>query len=283
MLSIFKKYPPQNPLRVVLIYPQGPFRLFLHFAHTSPTQIPTGHMLSIFTKYPPRYLPIVEVGTFKKYPSRTQWVNVEWITSKTLDPFHNSHQKVPGRYFVKEPLGFFQKSPRNVLVMCLNHLLWVLWGFFQKAPTLWSKCTRWVFFKEFTKNSQCSSISPQTLKELTKYSPGTFWSHSGCFLKKPSKNSQRVAQAHYECIVRWFLKETEGFFHKVSTRYFLVWIVKEIKGFTCNLTNIYPPGSWWVLSECTHLDDRRVSGWVLCKNTQHVPSGYLGGWSVGEM
>ena len=95
MLSIFKKYPPQNPPKVALIYPLGPFRLILHFAHTLPTQIPTRHMLSIFTKYPPRYPPIVEVGTFKKYPSRTQWVNVEQITSETLDSFHNSHQKVP--------------------------------------------------------------------------------------------------------------------------------------------------------------------------------------------
>ena len=116
-----------------------------------------------------------------------------------------------------------------------------------------------------------------------KYPPGTFWSHGGYFLNKPSKKSHRVAQAHYECITRWFLKETEGFFHKVSARYFLMWIVKGIKGFACNSTNIYPLGSWWVLSECTHLNDRQVPGWVLCKNTQHVPSGYLGGQSVGKM
>ena len=103
------------------------------------------------------------------------------------------------------------------------------------------------------------------------------------FLNKPSKKSRQVAHTHYEHIVRWFLKETEGFFHKVSARYFLMWIVKGIKGFACNLTNIYPLGSWWVLSKCTHLDGRRVPGWVLCKNTQHVPSGYLGGRIVGEL
>src|ERR1700728_1620569 len=123
MLSIFKKYPPQNPPRVALIYPLGPFRLFLHFAHTSPTQIPTGHMLSIFTKHPPTYPSIAEAGTFRKYPPRTWWVNVGQITSEPLDFFHNPHQKVPSGYFVKEPLGFFQKSPCNVLVMCLSHLL----------------------------------------------------------------------------------------------------------------------------------------------------------------
>ena len=148
---------------------------------------------------------------------------------------------------------------------------------------MWSKCTWWVFFKELTKNSQYGSISLQTLKELTKYPPGTFWSHGGYFLNKPSKKSCRVAQAHYECIVRWFLKETEGFFHKVSAGYFLMWIVKGIKGFACNSTNIYPLGSRWVLSKCTHLNGRRVPGWVLCKNTQHVPSGYLGGQSVGKL
>ena len=129
MLSIFKKYPAQNPLRVVLIYPLGSFWLILHFAHNSLTQIPTGHMLSIFTKYPPRYPPITGLGTFKKYPPRTQWVNFGQITSETLDSFHNSHKKVPSGYFVKEPLGFFQKWPRNVLIMCLSHSFWVFRGF----------------------------------------------------------------------------------------------------------------------------------------------------------
>ena len=267
MLSIFRKYPPQNPLRVVLIYPLGPFWLFLHFTHTLPTQIPTGHMLSIFTKYPPR----------------TQWVNVGRITSETLDPFHNSHQKVPGRYFVKEPLGFFQKSPRNALVMCLSHSVWVLWGFFQKAPTMWSKCTQWVF-GEFFEGLWWNWAALWVLCEFfEKYPPDTFWSHGGYFLNKPSKKSHWVAQAHYECITRWFLKETEGFFHKVSAGYFLMWIVKGIKGFARNSTNIHPLGSWWVLFECPHLDNWWVPGWVLCKNTQHVPGGYLGGWSVGEM
>ena len=146
-----------------------------------------------------------------------------------------------------------------------------------------SKCTRWVFFKELTKNSQYDSISPQTLKELTKYPPGTFWSHGGYFLNKPSKKSHRVAQSHYECITRWFLKEIKGFFHKVSAGYFLMWVVKGIKGFARNSLKIYPLGSWWVLSECTHPGNRWVSGWVLCKNTQHVPSGYLGGWIGGEL
>ena len=117
MLSIFKKYLAQNLLRVVLIYPLGSFWLILHFAHNSLTQIPTGYILSIFTKYPPRY------------PPRTQWVNVGRITSKTLDSFHNSHKKVPDRYFVKEPLGFFQKWPHNVLVVCLSHPFWVCQGF----------------------------------------------------------------------------------------------------------------------------------------------------------
>ena len=148
---------------------------------------------------------------------------------------------------------------------------------------MWSKCTQWVFFKELTKNSQCSPISPQTLKEFTKYPVGTFWSHGGYFLNEPSTNSKRVAQAHYEHITRSFLKETEGFFHKVSARFFFVWIVKGIKGFARNSTNIYPLGSWWVLFECTQPDDRRVSGWVLCKNTQNLPSGYLGERIVGEM
>ena len=32
-----------------------------------------------------------------------------------------------------------------------------------------------------------------------------------------------------------------------------------------------------------NLNDQQVPGWVLCKNTQHVPGGYLGGQSVGEM
>ena len=112
---------------------------------------------------------------------------------------------------------------------------------------MWSKCTQWVFIKELTENSQCSSISPQTLKELTKYTLGTFWSHGEYFLNEPSANSKQVAQAHSEHILRSFLKETEGFFHKVSAGYFFVWIVKGIKGFTCNSTNIYPLGSWWVL------------------------------------
>ena len=62
------------------------------------------------------------LSTFKKYPPSTQWVNVGQIMSETLDSFRNSHQKVPSRNFVKEPLGFFQKSPCNVLIMCLSHL-----------------------------------------------------------------------------------------------------------------------------------------------------------------
>ena len=109
MLSIFKKYPAQNPLRVVLIYTLGSFWLILRFTHNLLTQIPTGYI--------------------QKYPPRTQWVNFDQITSETLDSFHNSHTKVPGRNFVKEPLGFFQKWPRNVLVMCLSHSLWVCRGF----------------------------------------------------------------------------------------------------------------------------------------------------------
>ena len=122
----------------------------------------------------------------------TQWVNVGQITSETLDSFHNSHQKEPGGYFVKEPLGFFQKWPRNVLIMHLSHLFWVLWGFFQKVPIMWSKCTHWVFIKELTKNSQCSSISPQTLKELTKYPVGTFWSHCQGWTATGLTNLQRI-------------------------------------------------------------------------------------------
>ena len=148
---------------------------------------------------------------------------------------------------------------------------------------MWSKCTQWVFINELAKNSQCGSIAPQTLIEFTKYPLGTFWSHSGYFLNEPLTNSKQVAQAYYEHIMRSFLKETKGFFHKVSAGYFLVWIVKGIKGFARNSTNIYPLGSWWVFSECTQPGARRVSGWVLCKNTQHVPSGYLGERSVGEM
>ena len=141
MLSIFKKYPAQNLLRVVLIYPLGSFWLILQFTQNSLTQIPTRRILSIFTKYPPRYPPINRLGTFKKYPQRTQWVNVGWIMSETLDSFHNSHKKVPGRNLVKEPLSFFQKWPRNVLVMCLSHSFWVCWGFIWKVFTMWSKCT----------------------------------------------------------------------------------------------------------------------------------------------
>ena len=139
--------------------------------------------------------------------------------------------------------------------------------------------------KELTKNSQSSSISPQTLKELTKYPLGTFWLHGGYFLNEPSTNSKWVAQAYSEHIMRWFVKETKGFFHKVSARYFFVWIVKGIKGFAHNSTNIYPLGSWWVLFKCTQwvnqYHPQRVLCWVLFENTQHVPGGYLGGWIEG--
>ena len=139
-------------------------------------------------------------------------------------------------------------------------------------------------FQRTHKNSQCNSILPRTLKELTKYVTRyiliTWWVLFKQTLKEVTPSGSGI---YYKCIARWFLKETKGFFHKVSARYFLVWIVKGIKGFAHNSTNIYPSGSWWVLPECIHLDDQLVSGWVLCKNTQHVPGGYFGGQSVGKM
>ena len=148
---------------------------------------------------------------------------------------------------------------------------------------MWSKCTQWVF-GEFYEGLWWNWATLWVHCEFfDKYPLGTFWSHGGYFLNEPSTNSKQVAQAHYEHITRSFLKETEGFFHKVSARYFLVWIVKGIKGFACDSTNIYPLGSWWVLFECTQPGNQQVSGWVLCKNTQHVPSGYLGEQIVGEM
>ena len=212
-VEYFQKVPSIEPAEGGVDLPLGSFWLILQFAHNSLTQTPTGHMLSIFTKCPPRYLPIDGLGTFKKYPPRTQWVNVGWIMSETLDSFHNSHQKVPSRNFVKEPLGFFQKSPCNVLIICLNHLLWVCWGFVQKVPIMWSKCAKWVFIKELT-----------------------MWLNF-------TINPQRI--------------------HQIPTGYILI--------------------TWWVLFKGTQPSDQWVSGWVLCKNTQNVPSGYLGEWIVGKM
>ena len=99
MLSIFKKYPAQNPLRVVLIYPLGSFWLILQFAHNSLTQIPTGHMLSIFTKYPPRYPPIDGLGT---------------VVSSSRVCLKSTH------YVIKMyPVGIYQRTHKE-LTMQLN-------------------------------------------------------------------------------------------------------------------------------------------------------------------
>ena len=111
--GFWNKIPSMNPL--------GPFWLLLKFAPNLPTQYPPGTCW-VFSKS-------TQHKAHWGWCWFTHWVNVGQITSKTLDFFHNSHQKVSGRNFVKEPLGFFQKSPHKLLVMCLSHSLWVCWGF----------------------------------------------------------------------------------------------------------------------------------------------------------
>ena len=211
---------------------------------------------------------------------------------KPLIPFTTHTKKHLADTLWKNPLVSF----KNRLVMH-SWCAWATWcdffeGLFKKYPPCNQNVPSQVlgeFFESLWWNWAALWVLCGFFVE---YPPGTFWLHDGYFLNKPSKKSQWVAQVHYQHITRWFLKETEGFFHKVSTRCFLVWIVKGIKGFTCNLPNIYPLGSWWVLSECTHLVISRYLGgyfvkilnmhpvdiwvsemWVKCKINLNRPSG----------
>ena len=212
--------------------------------------------------------------------------------SETFDFFYNSHQKVPDGYFVKEPLSFFQKSPPDALVMCLSHLVWLLWGFFQKAPAVWSKCTQWVFFKELTKNSQYGSISPQTLKELTNihwvhfdHMVGTFWKNPqrthtkwlryimsalwGDFWKKPRGSFTKYPPGTFWCELwkgsRVSLVIRSTFTHWVLDGYFLNVPTSAIGGYLggyfVKILNMCPVGIW--VGEV----------WAKCKNNQNGPSG----------
>ena len=84
----------------------------IEYFYKVPTQIPTDHQAGCIQKVP------------TKNPVDKCWLNYEqnpWFLSQLT-------QKVPGRNFVKEPLGFFQKWPHDVLVMRLSRSLWVWWG-----------------------------------------------------------------------------------------------------------------------------------------------------------
>ena len=145
---------------------------------------------------------------------------------------------------------------------------------FKSTPLMGSQHTQCVLFKELTKNSKFSSISPLTPKEIIEYmveyimiAPGgSFW-----------KNSWWVAQVLDGHIVKWIVKEPRGFFHKVPTGYFAEWIVKELKGFFYKV----PTG------HCAELFLKVFTlypvniGWANCFRTHHEPTMYpLGKWPL---
>ena len=141
---------------------------------------------------------------------------------------------------------------------------------FIKYPSMWPQCAQWVLFKELTTNSQCGSILPQTLKELTEYMveyieiklPGILW-----------KNSQWVARVHSGHILIKIVKEPRGFIHKIPSGFF--------DGFFLNLISTYPPitlkSKWWVSCKRTLNLPTRQSVSKLFKNSQqthNVPARY---------
>ena len=120
-------------------------------------------------------------------------------------------------------------------------------------------------------NSQCGSISPQTLKELIEYMVGyiviellsIFW-----------KNSQQVAQVHVGYIVNRIFKETPGFFQKVATGYIIILIVKEPRVFISNVATDLLAGFFLKVISMYPL----ITGWsnwsFLFKWIQPVPPGF---------
>ena len=149
--------------------------------------------------------------------------------------------------------------------MCLSHLVWVLWGFFQKAPTMWSKCTWWVFF---TKNSQRTHNAAQFHHKPSKNSPNTHWVHFdymvGTFWTNPQRNHTEWLRHITSTLQGDFWKKPRGSFTK------------------------YLPGTFW----CELWKGSRVSlviqptftHWVLGGYFLNVPTsmigGYLGGYFV---
>ena len=76
---------------------------------------------------------------------------------------------MPSGYFVKETPGFFHNSLHNMPIKNLSHPSRVL---SKNTPLMRSQHSQWVLFKELTKNSKFSSISPLTPKEIIEYMVG---------------------------------------------------------------------------------------------------------------
>ena len=145
----------------------GPFRLLLQFTHQFALNLPTRYLLGIFKKYPLRYptwTHRAQAGYFLKVPTAKPSGQV---TSKTLEFFHRSHQKVPSGYFVKEPLGFFHNSHHNVPIKELEPLIQSSLRVLSKST---QSCDHNVPSGFFSKNSQRTHNVAQFHHKLSKNS-----------------------------------------------------------------------------------------------------------------
>jgi hypothetical protein len=110
----------------------------------------------------------------------------------------------------------------------------------------------------------------------------THWVHAEYMVGSETKYPAWTHWAHFDYFLI-LLQFAPNLPTQIPTRYMLSIFKKYPAQNLPRVVLIYPLGSWWVLFECTQPSDRQVSGWVLCKNTQHVPSGYLGEQIVGKM